>query len=596
MPIEIGLIEGGGKLNVDLGLLIEGKMVVQSSSGGGKSMTIRTLLEKTHGKVPQIILDKDGEYSTLRERHDYVLAGKGGDTPALVETAKMLGSRVMKLDLSIIVDLYDLPTPEKHKFVRLFLESVFNAPKSQWHNRILVVDEAHRFCPENGEGVSEAKDIIIECCDDGRKRGLGMILATQRIAKLDKSALAECENKLIGRTNYDDDRRRAGKELGLSSKSDLLLLRDLKRGQFFAQGQALSNEVVKSTIHLAQTTHPRAGHRIVKKAPAPSAKIKAALAELKDLPQEAEAEAKTIAELQAQVRNAKAAQGAAEKALAMAAKSAPTAPKIDNRMMLEALAREHKEGLERGWASGVSSRDRQWRDLYDVFEKAFKGYRETWLGAMNKFDKTGGPVPHFPAVNRPGKAAAQMFKPAVLPPVIGKMAHKAHQISGDAQVPVGAPKNLSGMQTKILKFLAIRPGHLFPMSQVAGGCKFRVTSGSFKNAVANLNAQGYLSRSPGEIAVRPEAVDELGLEAAPSTMESWMARITGAERKILAKLVEDESAEYSVEDMAAAAEYAVTSGSYKNALAKLSSIGLMVRPRPGFIKFNEKMREEGIIV
>lgn len=300
--VEIGRLEDGKPFYIDVKRIVEGKQVVQSSSGGGKSMTLRTMLEATHGILPHIILDKDGEYSTLRERHDYILAGKNGDIPTSCHTAAMLARKVMELDLSIIVDLYDLPHDDKHKFVRIFMEAAFNAPKTQWHDRLFVVDEAHRFCPENGEGVSEAKDIIIECCDDGRKRGMGMVLATQRIAKLDKSALAECENKLIGRTNFDDDRRRAGKELGFSSKEDLLSLRDLKRGYFYAQGAALSDEVVKVIINKAKTTHPSSGHRIIKKAPAPTSKVKSALAKLIDLPKEAEKEAQDLMGLQSKVR------------------------------------------------------------------------------------------------------------------------------------------------------------------------------------------------------------------------------------------------------------------------------------------------------
>jgi hypothetical protein len=63
---------------IDLPRLIESKLLVRANSGGGKSWALRRILEQSHGKVQHIILDSEGEFGTLREKFDYVLAGKGG--------------------------------------------------------------------------------------------------------------------------------------------------------------------------------------------------------------------------------------------------------------------------------------------------------------------------------------------------------------------------------------------------------------------------------------------------------------------------------------------------------------------------------------
>jgi hypothetical protein len=57
-------------------------MLIQANSGGGKSRAIRQLLEQTHGRVQQLVLDPEGEFATLRERFDYVLAGRGAEAVA----------------------------------------------------------------------------------------------------------------------------------------------------------------------------------------------------------------------------------------------------------------------------------------------------------------------------------------------------------------------------------------------------------------------------------------------------------------------------------------------------------------------------------
>ena len=190
--------EGRGDLKIDIGRLIETRLLIQASSGGGKSMTLRTILENTFGKTPHIILDTEGEFSTLREKYDYVLCGQGGDIPADPRTAQLLAQKMLELNASIIIDLYELKHLDRHRFVKLFLETLINAPKELWGPRLIVIDEAHQYCPEKGFGTSEAWETVIELCEKGRKRGLGTILATQRLSKLSKDAAAECQNKHRG--------------------------------------------------------------------------------------------------------------------------------------------------------------------------------------------------------------------------------------------------------------------------------------------------------------------------------------------------------------------------------------------------------------
>ena len=289
-------VEIGDNLKLDVMRLCETRLLVQGSSGSGKSMTLRTILEKTFGIIPHIVLDIEGEFSTLREKYDYILAGKGGDIPADVRTAQMLARKMLELNASVIVDLYELKPSEKHRFVRLFLETLIEAPKELWGPRLVLVDEAHHFCPEKGDHPSEASEFVIDLCSRGRKRGLGAILATQRLSKLNKDAAAECQNKIIGLANIDIDRERSARELGFTKREDITSLRDLSPGEFYAIGPALCHRVQKVKILEAKTSHPKIGKRTVK-APVATAKVRTLLEKLKDLPKEAQEEAKTIDEL-----------------------------------------------------------------------------------------------------------------------------------------------------------------------------------------------------------------------------------------------------------------------------------------------------------
>src|SRR4051794_9361799 len=93
---------------IELTTLIDTRLLIQANSGGGKSWCIRRILEQSHGKVQQIVIDLEGEFSTLREKYDYILAGKDGDTPADPKSASLLARRLLELNVSAIIDLYEL--------------------------------------------------------------------------------------------------------------------------------------------------------------------------------------------------------------------------------------------------------------------------------------------------------------------------------------------------------------------------------------------------------------------------------------------------------------------------------------------------------
>jgi hypothetical protein len=73
-----------------------------------------------------------------------------GDVPASPQSASLLARRLLELHVSAIIDLYELHTYERKSFVKLFLDAMVNAPKTLWHPCLVVIDEAHQFCPEKG--------------------------------------------------------------------------------------------------------------------------------------------------------------------------------------------------------------------------------------------------------------------------------------------------------------------------------------------------------------------------------------------------------------------------------------------------------------
>lgn len=151
-----------GTAEMDLNELLRTRLLLQANSGGGKSWLLRRLAEELFGRVPIFIIDPEGEFSTLREKFDYVLVGPGGETPADPRSAAVVAEKLIDLKVSAVCDIYELKPPDRHRWVRLFLEALIDAPKSLWHPRIVVVDEAHIFAPERGMGESEASGAMVD--------------------------------------------------------------------------------------------------------------------------------------------------------------------------------------------------------------------------------------------------------------------------------------------------------------------------------------------------------------------------------------------------------------------------------------------------
>jgi uncharacterized protein len=306
--ITVGKAEGKD-ISFDLDVLLRTRLLIQASSGQGKSWLLRVLAEQAFGKVQIIIIDVEGEFPTLREKYDFVLVGKGGETPADTRSAALVAHKLLELNASAICDLYEMKASERHRWVRLFLEALIDAPKNLWHPVLVIVDEAHLFAPEKGAGESEASDAMIGLATRGRKRGFCAVFATQRLGKLRKDAAAELLNVMIGGTFIDVDRKRAADALGIPKNEEHAFfdeMKVIKPGKFWVLGRAISKERILVDVADVQTKHPESGQGKFAAEPPPApAKIQALLPKLSDLPQQAEAKARTEQELRKEITDLK---------------------------------------------------------------------------------------------------------------------------------------------------------------------------------------------------------------------------------------------------------------------------------------------------
>jgi len=522
---------------IDLDKLIATRMLINTNSGGGKSWAIRRFLEQSYGQVQQIIIDLEGEFSTLREKFDYLLVGKEGEIPTHIRTAELLAKKLLELNVSTIVDLSELRHPERITFVKRFLDSLINSPKNLWHRVIVVVDEAHQFCPEKAK--SEAALSVIDLMTRGRKRKFCGILATQRISKLNKDAAAEANNYMIGRTGLDIDMKRASELLGFTSKDEMRGLRDLKAGEFHAFGPAFDhNGVKKIVVGSVQTTHDTVEAHTKGPVKTP-ANIKRILKDLVDLPKEAEEELHNLQDYKNKVRELKT-------KLAIAGRGKP---QIDER----AVERAREMGLKQGYAE-ASKESIKLEKAIRIFEKKISDIARIVEVSVQK--QEGKPTKVNPAFSVLPKIKVRPYIPQTV-------------IGSDSEIPLRAGA------VRMLNWLA--GAQMLTKQRLATLAGFSIKGGTFNTYISELKRNGWIVGDE-ELSITEEGLKNASPEPIPTGEEllvMWMGKFRAGVGKILRYLYEQHPNSCNKDEVGYALDFEPTGGTFNTYLSELRRNGLI---------------------
>jgi hypothetical protein len=264
--IRLGRSERGGAFGFRLGELMTGRLLVQGLSGAGKSWLLRKLLEECSFAVQQIVIDPEGEFRTLAALLDYpVVDAATLDTERLF----LLGERVRRERLSLVLDLSQQERDAQMSSAAWFLRALVECAPEDWHPALVAIDEAHLFAPYGGQSAAPdavrkgAIAALIDLMSRGRKRGLGSVIATQRLARLSASVRAEAQNFLIGRNSLDLDIRRAAEMIGWDARRAFDRLPLLAPGDFVAVGPAFPEQPVVAHIGPVRSRHLGAAPELV---------------------------------------------------------------------------------------------------------------------------------------------------------------------------------------------------------------------------------------------------------------------------------------------------------------------------------------------
>ena len=262
--IEMGKAASGEAALLDLEELLSTRLLVQGNSGSGKSHLLRRLLEQSAPWVQQVVIDPEGDFVTLADRHGHLVIDVADQSDAaLTRTADL----VRRHRVSVVLNLESVEVEQQLRSAAAFLNGLFDADRDAWTPVMVVVDEAQLFAPAAASETSdEARRLSLGAMTNlmcrGRKRGLAGVIATQRLAKLAKNVAAEASNFMMGRTFLDIDMARAADLLGMERRQ-AEMFRDLPRGNFVALGPALSRRPLPVRIGAVETATRSAGPKLV---------------------------------------------------------------------------------------------------------------------------------------------------------------------------------------------------------------------------------------------------------------------------------------------------------------------------------------------
>lgn len=256
----LGTVEGL-PFRVNAAAIVTGRTCVIGASGSGKSYAVAVILEELcKNKAPFAVVDTEGEYSGLKDRYEAILVSEdeGADLKWSELNIRELATQAPDI-APLILDTSDLENPRDA--VQSLLSELYSILSERRTPYLVVIEEADRFVPQSGDRIP----IVGEIARRGRKRGIGLMVCTQRPSLVDKNILSQCGNQLIGKLVIQNDLQSVSQFF--SSKGVPKMLTTLNAGHFYAMG-GLCDRPVLVKIRQRETRHggftPELRERVVK--------------------------------------------------------------------------------------------------------------------------------------------------------------------------------------------------------------------------------------------------------------------------------------------------------------------------------------------
>jgi hypothetical protein len=600
-------VETGKAIGTTVKKLILNRALVEGDSGSGKSHKVTGLIEKTDKLAQRIIIDIEGEYFPLKDNFSFLLIGKQNDIiKPNVELnlndiyVDKLAKKLIEKSADTIIDLSETPNQAPH-FIAVFFPALLKYAKLLKRPLLVFLDEAHVFAPEKGTGSEESLKAVIEMAKRGRKRGIGLICATQAMADFSKNVVRQLKIRFIGNCTYDKDIKSACEYLGFGKDREDELKNLAEDHHFFVastgnaitiDGQrpkkVLKIKALKNKTKLYDFDFGKNFKVNEKDAGA----IKNIAAEFSDIPAEINQELTERERLKKENIDLQAKNKELTVRLIQLEKHQPQSPKIDP----AALQKAEQSGYQKGFREA----EKQFAKFQNDVHNAIRGYipivrRISILakefGKVNADDlirqvqelinsKTDLKLPTLPTE-------------AKLPPTPIVNTNSARS-TNSLQIDSG----LSGPGRRILTAIAQRKSQEATKQQIALITGYSIKSSGLDKALSILSSSSFISRiDVGRFSITAEGLAALGpfepLESSPEKLRVfWIDKVGPSCGKILKAICDVYPNTITKPEIAVQTGYSEKSSGLDKFISELSSSHLIDRVGVGEFKASKELFPE----
>ncbi len=220
------------EFSIEADEIVTNRSCVIGQSGSGKSYSIAVICEELlRNQIGFTIIDTEGEYFSLKQRFKIIWIGKDERADFDIDNIDLgsFAEKVIKNRLPVIFDISEVENPREK--VNEFLTHLYKVENEVRNPYLIIIEEADKFIPQRGEKLK----IIDEIARRGRKRGLGLLIATQRPSLVDKDILSQCAVAIIGKLTIENDLKAVS--IFFNDREQLLSLPKLNPGEFFINGK-----------------------------------------------------------------------------------------------------------------------------------------------------------------------------------------------------------------------------------------------------------------------------------------------------------------------------------------------------------------------